>query len=104
MLRAVTALVLSVAIVACQPSVPQADAASLSQQSAAPEYMNPNPRAPSRRRWRNGAARDSACSGSRSRMRSNVSCVKTDRERAPETGLGGTWTSQLRCGLPEAGP
>ncbi len=46
MLRAVTALVLSVAIVACQPSMPQADAAPLFQQSAAPEYMNPNPRAP----------------------------------------------------------
>jgi 2-iminobutanoate/2-iminopropanoate deaminase len=46
MLRGATALVVIVAIVACQPSGPQADAAPLSQQSAAPEYMNPNPRAP----------------------------------------------------------
>ena len=46
MLRGATALVLSAAIVACRPSVPQADAAPLLQQSAAPEYMNPNPRAP----------------------------------------------------------
>jgi 2-iminobutanoate/2-iminopropanoate deaminase len=46
MFRGATALVLFVATVACQPSVPQADAAPLVQQSAAPEYLNPNPRAP----------------------------------------------------------
>lgn len=44
--RGVTVLVLSVAIAGCQPSVPQADAAPFSQQFAAPEYMNPSPRAP----------------------------------------------------------
>ena len=46
MLRGAIVLVLSVASVACQPDVSQAEAASLIQQSAAPEYMNPNPRAP----------------------------------------------------------
>jgi 2-iminobutanoate/2-iminopropanoate deaminase len=46
MLRGAIALGLSLSIVACQPSVPQADAAPLLQQSSAPEYMNPNPRAP----------------------------------------------------------
>ena len=47
MFRGAAALVLSVAIIACQPSsVPQADVAPLLEQSAAPEYMNPNPRAP----------------------------------------------------------
>lgn len=46
MLRVATALVLSFPIVACRPDVPRADAASLFQQSAAPEYLNPNPRAP----------------------------------------------------------
>lgn len=46
MLRGATALVLSATIVACQPSAPEADAAPLSQQSASPEYLNPNPRAP----------------------------------------------------------
>lgn len=47
MLRGMTALVLSAAIAACQPSAPQADAAPASQQeAAAPEYLNPNPRAP----------------------------------------------------------
>ena len=46
MLRAATALVLSLAIVACQPSVPDADATPAVQEAAAPEYMNPNPRAP----------------------------------------------------------
>lgn len=45
MLRGATALVLCAASLACQPSAPQADAAPL-QQSAAPEYLNPNPRAP----------------------------------------------------------
>ena len=46
MLRVATALVLSAAIVGCEPSVPQADATPVAQQAAAPEYMNPNPRAP----------------------------------------------------------
>lgn len=46
MLRVATALALSGAIVACQPAVPEADAAPVVQQSAAPVYMNPNPRAP----------------------------------------------------------
>ena len=46
MLRGVTALVLMIGIVGCQPSVPQADAEPRVQQSEAPEYMNPNPRAP----------------------------------------------------------
>ena len=46
MFRGATALVLLVAIIACQPPVPQADVAPLFEQSAAPEYMNPNPRAP----------------------------------------------------------
>jgi 2-iminobutanoate/2-iminopropanoate deaminase len=45
MLRGATALVLCAASVACQPSAPDADAAPV-QQSAAPEYLNPNPRAP----------------------------------------------------------
>lgn len=45
MLRGATAFVLCAASVACQPSAPQADGATL-QQSAAPEYLNPNPRAP----------------------------------------------------------
>jgi 2-iminobutanoate/2-iminopropanoate deaminase len=46
MLRGATILVLSAAMAACQPSTPQADTAPLSQQSASPEYLNPNPRAP----------------------------------------------------------
>ena len=46
MFRGAIALVLSVATIACQPSVPQADATPLVQQSAAPEYLNSNPRAP----------------------------------------------------------
>jgi 2-iminobutanoate/2-iminopropanoate deaminase len=46
MLRGATTLVLTFAIVACQPSAPEADAAPLSQQSAVPEYLNANPRAP----------------------------------------------------------
>jgi reactive intermediate/imine deaminase len=46
MLRGAIALVLLAAVSACQQPVPQADAAPLSQEAAAPEYMNPNPRAP----------------------------------------------------------
>jgi 2-iminobutanoate/2-iminopropanoate deaminase len=46
MLRVATILTLSIALVACQPSGPQAEATPLVQQTAAPEYMNPNPRAP----------------------------------------------------------
>jgi len=39
-------LVLPLAVVACRPSVPEAEAVDLRPQSGAPEYMNPNPRAP----------------------------------------------------------
>jgi 2-iminobutanoate/2-iminopropanoate deaminase len=46
MLRGATTLVLLATITACQPSTPEADAAPLSQQTASPEYLNPNPRAP----------------------------------------------------------
>ena len=46
MLRGATILALSLAIVACGPPVPEANAAAVVQQSAAPEYLNPNPRAP----------------------------------------------------------
>jgi 2-iminobutanoate/2-iminopropanoate deaminase len=45
MLRAATALLICAASAACQPSTPEAEAAPV-QQSAAPEYLNPNPRAP----------------------------------------------------------
>lgn len=48
MLRGATTLVLSLAIAGCQPRVPEAEAeaAPVVQQLAAPEYLNPNPRAP----------------------------------------------------------
>lgn len=46
MFRATAALVLSILIASCEPSVPQTDVLPLFEQSAAPEYMNPNPRAP----------------------------------------------------------
>ena len=47
MLRGAAAAALSFAIVACQPPASQADAAQpVVQQDAAPEYLNPNPRAP----------------------------------------------------------
>ena len=47
MLRGTAAVVLSLAIIACEPPVTQADAVQLvGQQDAAPEYLNPNPRAP----------------------------------------------------------
>ncbi|MEX2048652.1 MAG: RidA family protein [Gemmatimonadota bacterium] len=45
MIRGAIAFILCAASVACQPSTPEAEAAPL-QQSAAPEYLNPNPRAP----------------------------------------------------------
>jgi len=45
MLRGATALMLCFAAVGCQPSIPQADAAAV-EQTAAPEYLNANPRAP----------------------------------------------------------
>ena len=44
--KVVTVLVLSVATVACQPSTAQTDAEPPPPEPAAPEYMNPNPRAP----------------------------------------------------------
>ena len=47
MLRGAAAAALSFAIVACQPPASKADAAQpVVQQDAAPEYLNPNPRAP----------------------------------------------------------
>lgn len=47
MLRGVTALALSFAVVACQPPVAEADAAQpLVQQAASPEYLNPSARLP----------------------------------------------------------
>lgn len=46
MLRTAAALVLSFTITACEPPGSEADAEPLAQQLAAPEYMNPNPRAP----------------------------------------------------------
>ena len=45
MLRGAIVLVLSAASVACQRYSPEAEAAP-AEQSAAPEYLNPNPRAP----------------------------------------------------------
>ena len=45
MFRAAIALVLGAASLACQPSAPEAEAAPV-QQTAGPEYLNPNPRAP----------------------------------------------------------
>ncbi len=47
MLRGTTAVALTLAIIACEPPVTQADAAEPAvQQDAAPEYLNPNARAP----------------------------------------------------------
>ena len=47
MLRGIAAAGLSFAIVACQPPASEADAAQpVVQQNAAPEYLNPSPRAP----------------------------------------------------------
>ncbi len=47
MLRGTAAIALSLAIIACEPPVTQADAAQPAvQQDAAPEYLNPNARAP----------------------------------------------------------
>ncbi len=47
MLRGATALSLSLAFVACQPPVTEADAApSVVQQTASPEYLNPSARLP----------------------------------------------------------
>ena len=47
MLRGAAAAALSFAILACQPPPSEADAAQpVVQQDAAPEYLNPNPRAP----------------------------------------------------------
>ena len=47
MLPGAAAAALSFAIVACQPPASEADAAQpVIQQDAAPEYLNPNPRAP----------------------------------------------------------
>lgn len=47
MLRAVSAVALTLFIIACQPPISEADAAQPAvQQAAAPEYMNPSPRLP----------------------------------------------------------
>lgn len=46
MFRVIAAFALSSLLFACQPEVPDASAAAQDQQSAAPEYLNPNPRAP----------------------------------------------------------
>ena len=47
MLRAAAAVVLSLAIMACQPPISEADAAEPSvQQTASPEYLNPSARLP----------------------------------------------------------
>jgi len=46
MFRLIAAFSLSTVLLACQPEAPIAYAAEAGQQSAAPEYMNPNPRAP----------------------------------------------------------
>ncbi|MEQ8313301.1 MAG: RidA family protein [Gammaproteobacteria bacterium] len=46
MSRVFAAFALSVLMLSCQPEAPVASAAEVNQQSAAPEYMNPNPRAP----------------------------------------------------------
>ncbi len=46
-LRGMAAVALTVAIIACEPPATRADAAEAAvQQSAAPEYLNPNARAP----------------------------------------------------------
>jgi len=46
MFRVIVAIVFSATLFACQPEMPVANAAEVDQQSATPEYMNPNPRAP----------------------------------------------------------
>lgn len=46
MSRVFAAFALSILMLSCQPEAPVASAAEVNQQSAAPEYMNPNPRAP----------------------------------------------------------
>ena len=47
LLRGMAAVALSLAIIACEPPVPQAEAARPAlQQDAAPEYLNPNALAP----------------------------------------------------------
>lgn len=46
MFRVITAFALAVILSSCQPELPTAYAAEAVTQSAAPEYLNPNPRAP----------------------------------------------------------
>ena len=46
MFRIIVAAALSTALLACQPETPSTYAAEAIQQSDAPEYLNPNPRAP----------------------------------------------------------
>lgn len=46
MIRVIVACVLATILIACQPELPVAFAAEANPQNAAPEYMNPNPRAP----------------------------------------------------------
>lgn len=46
MFKVFVAIALSSLLLACQPVTPTAYAAEADQQTAAPEYLNPNPRAP----------------------------------------------------------
>ena len=46
MIRIIVAAALSTVLIACQPETPSTYAAEGVQQPTAPEYMNPNPRAP----------------------------------------------------------
>mgnify|MGYP003108994325 FL=1 len=46
MFKVVVAFALCSVLLACQPQTPTANAAEAGQSSAAPEYLNPNPRAP----------------------------------------------------------
>lgn len=46
MFRVIVAVALSAFLLACQPESTGVNAAEAAQQSAGPEYMNPNPRAP----------------------------------------------------------
>ena len=46
MIRIIVAAALSTVLIACQPETPSTYAAEAIQQPTAPEYMNPNPRAP----------------------------------------------------------
>ncbi len=46
MFRVIVVAALSIVLLACQPETVGTQAAEAVQQSAAPEYMNPNPRAP----------------------------------------------------------